>query len=277
MTLSLHQKALNCVKNYKQAELELLNILGQIDQDKTYLAVGVSSLFRYCVEILKLSESDTMKFIQVTRKSVEVPELKEAIANGDITTTKASRIASVITPANCGSWIQTAKESNHRELEREIAALNPEQQVVEKIKPVSINQYELKLTLSAELQKKLERLKVILNTNSIQDLLEISVDAMLEKKDPVLKALKSKSRLENEPQISKPINKNESRLANRYIPASIRHQVYLRDRGMCVFKNCGETRYVQIHHRKLLSQGGTHILSNLVTLCSSHHRMLHVH
>ncbi len=279
MTLNLHEKALTCAKNYKRCELELLNILGLIDQDNTYLAFGVSSLFRYCVEILKLSEADTMKFIQVTRKAALIPELKTAIENGDITTTKAARISSVITPGNHLQWIETAKLSTHRELEREVASANPVPHTVHKIKPLDAEYSELKLTISKELQQKLEQVQKILNTSSIHDALEKSLDHILKKKDPLAKAERSLNNLHRTCDVAKVVtsslvttNKN-----SRVLPAHTKHKVFLRDRGRCTFKNCGSDRFIQIHHRKPVSQGGTHELTNLMTLCHAHHRMLHAH
>ena len=35
------------------------------------------------------------------------------------------------------------------------------------------------------------------------------------------------------------------------------------------------TRFVQIHHVEFQSDGGTHEISNLVSLCTAHHRLLH--
>lgn len=40
---------------------------------------------------------------------------------------------------------------------------------------------------------------------------------------------------------------------------------------------CPETRlrYLHVHHLKARSQGGTHALDNLVTLCREHHQVIH--
>lgn len=68
----LHKTALRCVANYKRCEKHLIEILESIDRHKAYLALGVSSLFRYCVEKLGLSESESYRFIQVMRKSAQI-------------------------------------------------------------------------------------------------------------------------------------------------------------------------------------------------------------
>ena len=64
------------------------------------------------------------------------------------------------------------------------------------------------------------------------------------------------------------------------IPATIKHQVYLRDKGQCQWQEkhghiCGSQKYVELHHLKPIAQGGEHTLDNLVSLCSGHHKSLH--
>lgn len=269
MTLNLHEKALTCAKNYKRCELELLNILTQIDQDKTYLAFGVSSLFRYCVELLKLSEADAAKFIQVVRKAAVVPELKTAIEMGEITTTKAARIAAVITQENHQTWIQTAKNSTHRELEREVASVQPKALTKERIKVLTPEYSELKLNISKELESKLRRAQEVLRTGNLEQTLENLVELALNYKDPVRKA----ERVQNKQTAVQ--HRTCDVRPKRYIPAAIRHQVFLRDQGKCTFKNCNETRNTEVHHKILISRGGRHTLENMTTLCYAHHSMMH--
>jgi hypothetical protein len=65
------------------------------------------------------------------------------------------------------------------------------------------------------------------------------------------------------------------------IPAAILHAVNLRDQRRCAQvqedgTRCGEARWVDIHHKILVSQGGTHALDNLITLCSAHHKFRHL-
>jgi 5-methylcytosine-specific restriction endonuclease McrA len=95
--------------------------------------------------------------------------------------------------------------------------------------------------------------------------LEAALDALLEKKDPVKKAERTRLR------------KVRATTATLTMPASIRHEVNLRDRGKCQFPGCTHTRYVDLHHIIPRSQGGAHTADNLITLCSAHHRIWHRH
>jgi hypothetical protein len=60
----------------------------------------------------------------------------------------------------------------------------------------------------------------------------------------------------------------------RTIPAAIRRALNLRDPGCC-FPGCTHGRYLDAHHVKHWIDGGETKLSNLVSLCRTHHRLVH--
>jgi hypothetical protein len=60
----------------------------------------------------------------------------------------------------------------------------------------------------------------------------------------------------------------------RIIPPGIRRALNARDQG-CRFPGCSFKRYVDGHHVKHWAHGGETCLSNLVTLCRFHHRLVH--
>jgi hypothetical protein len=60
----------------------------------------------------------------------------------------------------------------------------------------------------------------------------------------------------------------------RSIPPAIRRALHTRDGG-CRFPGCTHQRYVDAHHIEHWADGGETKLSNLVTLCRLHHRLVH--
>lgn len=60
----------------------------------------------------------------------------------------------------------------------------------------------------------------------------------------------------------------------RSIPPAIRRALASRDTG-CRFPGCTFTRFLDAHHIKHWAHGGETKLSNLVTLCRWHHRLVH--
>ena len=60
----------------------------------------------------------------------------------------------------------------------------------------------------------------------------------------------------------------------RQIPSAIARALWLRDGG-CRAPGCGRRRHLHAHHIQGWAEGGATKLSNLMLVCSSHHRMLH--
>ena len=60
----------------------------------------------------------------------------------------------------------------------------------------------------------------------------------------------------------------------RAIPAAIRRALQSRDRG-CRFPGCDRSKFTHAHHIRHWADGGETRLSNLVTLCSYHHHLVH--
>jgi hypothetical protein len=61
---------------------------------------------------------------------------------------------------------------------------------------------------------------------------------------------------------------------SQIVPPWLRRLVRRRDRG-CRFPGCGRTRFTQPHHMWWWSHGGPTNIDNLVSLCNTHHRLLH--
>lgn len=59
------------------------------------------------------------------------------------------------------------------------------------------------------------------------------------------------------------------------IPDDIRQAVIERDRGGCRFPGCRLAAGIDIHHIKYRSEGGSHEMSNLISLCREHHSLVH--
>ena len=61
---------------------------------------------------------------------------------------------------------------------------------------------------------------------------------------------------------------------SRTIPAAIRRALQARDVG-CRFPGCTHTHFLHAHHIQHWAEGGHTSMSNLVTLCAFHHKLVH--
>jgi hypothetical protein len=63
--------------------------------------------------------------------------------------------------------------------------------------------------------------------------------------------------------------------AKQDVPPAMRRTVLRRDHHRCTAPGCRNVRFVDVHHIQLSSEGGCNRVSNLITLCSVHHRAAH--
>lgn len=293
----LHQKALAIVSRYKKSEFELIEILEQVDRHKIFYQLGFGSLFEYAVKGLGLSEAVSYIYIRVARKTREVPALKEEIKGGHISVSKATKIAAVVTKENQSHWLELAKFSSKRELEKQIALARPKDAIAEKMdfisdahEQVSLKAYNkcvrvrVQLGISEKLMLQFRRAQDVLSQRrrksvSLEEVLEEIVPLYLAKEDPVeiakrqeirgkLKKQLVPGRVSHTPQDRKPIG------------SGLRHRVFLKYKGQCGHidehgNRCQSRRFLDVHHIEMVSLGGMNDFDNLTLLCSGHHKMIH--
>ncbi len=263
----LHRQAITAASNLRIAESRLIDLFQQIEACSGFLQLGYTSLHVYATEALGLSDDCAYKLIRVQRKAVEVPDLKEAVASGKITVSKAVVIVPVINPRNKNYWIEMAANSSKRELEKAVAEVNPELAKSEKAKPIGNNLIKLELTLTEDAFALLKRAQELFEQKkstalTFAETIHLLSEQFVKREDPVEKA---------------------DRNAHKTGPgASKIHKVHRRDRGRCQFvhangKPCQQRKWLHVHHIKPKEEGGGDEPENLITLCSAHHKIVHTY
>ncbi len=302
LTHQIHKRALELSATYKKTEGALLDILEQVDRHRVYLKHGHSSLFLYVVRELGLSESVAYNLIMVSRKAREVPELKGLISAGAITLSNAKRITPVLCAKNKSEWLEKATRLSSRQLEKEVAKLRPQTATQEHASYVSENRLKLEVGLSEKDMLDLRRVQDLLSQArgravSLEEVIATMTQEHLRRHDPVQRAKRQIAKKGKQPQpvarqkiseettepdpTPKATPPSRVRPAQRIpIPANLLHQIRLRDQGRCTYtgkdhKRCNQSRWLDIHHKIPVSQGGDNTLENLTTLCSAHHDWIH--
>jgi hypothetical protein len=244
----IHQQALVNAKTYLTSERQLLLTLIEVDTDRTFELHGFTYLTPYCIKALGLSEDIAKCLVRIVRKSHEVPELAQAVIDAKISLFKAKAISSVITNENKHEWINKARTLGKAALENEIS------------KTTGQGKKPIRLDLTHETYDKLTRARDLLSSKlqamaTQEETLDWALTELLHRHDPVEKAARSRGH-------------------------SLRHQVTRRDQETCQFiyqdgSQCEERKWLERHHIVHRMHGGEDSLENLVTLCSSHHRMVH--
>lgn len=272
------ERAVCRAKNYLLSEAELLESIIEIDRLRIFEKFGFCYLTTYCVKHLGLDESVAGVLVRVARKSQIVPELRTAVVEGHVSISNARTISAVITKDNHAEWINKAKTLPKNKLEREVATVSPAKAKPEKARHVGNGRVQIILNLSEEEFEQRSRIKNLVSQSIGKSATDSDVEVAMMNcyqfhRDPVKKAERAANRKSKESDASQ----DSSAVS---IPAHVEHVVNLRDRGVCQGRLvdgtiCGSTRWTHLHHIIPRVQGGRDIPENLITLCSSHHRLWH--
>ena len=274
---SLHDRAIRVSKTYRKCEGILIDIIDEVDRLYLYEKFGERSKFDYCRKQLELTESISYALIGIARKSRVVPELKLAVQEGDLSATTASRLCSQITPQNQKNWIETATSSTKAELEQKLAKANPKRGKRTSKKPVNGETTRLAIDLPNSVLAMHKRVREIecqrkRKAVSEAETMAAAYNSYLDRHDPVRKAERAKENVihpTSAPSVGRtPRKAHEEHARNR------------RDRGRCQLELpdgsiCNESTWTEGHHIIAVALGGSNDPSNMITLCSKHHSMIH--
>jgi hypothetical protein len=272
IAMVLDLKARKLGKTYLLTEGELLSVLIEMREKKVFPELNFLGIFDYCERALNLSRAQAYYFKSVAEKAEEVPEMKEAIIQGELTLSQARRIVPAINQSNHEEWIEKAKTLTQTELERAVTAVNPKSHVREKIKPVAMELSELKVGVGKETEEDIEALRHILSRKlrkpaSLSDVIAWMAKECRKKFDLTQSKIISSGNRPLKP-------------GRQPVRISTKKTVYQREQSQCTHRSsdsrrCIQKRWVQMHHKIEVANGGLNTPPNLTLLCHAHHKMLH--
>src|SRR5215203_4427664 len=118
--LLLNVKAL--ASRERDATVQLIASLAELDARRLYLGEGYRSLFTYCTQCLHLSEHAAYGRIEAARAARSWPVILELLSDGSITLTTVCLLASHLTSDNHRQILETAKHKSKREVQLLVAA-----------------------------------------------------------------------------------------------------------------------------------------------------------
>ena len=281
---NLHRRAVAWGLGHRGAEADLVLALQDVGRARLYRAFDCPSLFAYAVRELGLTDSVAGQSIAVARKAARVPRLQEAIVARRISVSLASRINRCLTLENAEAVIAFALSHTFREVDEECARLNPRPDAGDGAKPTGDKRIKLTVTVSRDTYEKIRRVQSLEarcgRDAGMERALAAATEDYLSKRDPVRKAARAKPTTEA-PASAKPCaHRDKQNRLRKPLTAGQRHAVHARDGGRCAHvgesgKRCASDRFVDVHHVHPVSKGGGNEPSNLTTLCSFHHDLVH--
>ena len=238
-TFSLAQKE-------REILMSILNHLREIDRRKLYAELQCSSLFDYCVKVLKYSEGQASRRVSAARLLREIPQISKHIESGEINLTQLNQAKSffhemqIQKPSEKVDIILKLSGKSTRESEKMLWEMKSD----DAPKRVTI-------TLKEESYEQLKKVQGLKSHKAVDmdSLILLMCDEVLKIWDPTVTKRQGKG---SQPQ-------------SRYISAALKATVWKKDSGKC--RNCGGKSRLEIDHIKPFALGGLSIQENLRLLC----------
>ena len=274
----------------RRATVCLISHLAEFDVRRLYLGAGFSSLFTYCTEILRLSEHETYNRIEAARAARRFPILLELLNDGRLSLTTVRLIAPHLTGENRQELIAAASGKSKREVEEMLARRSPRPAIPSSVRklpaapapvvspppsrrptldPLGPDRYAIKFTASAATREKLrlaqDLLRHVIPNGDPAEIFDRALTALLN--DLARKKLAA---------VRRPAKKNRRHSASsRYVPATVKRAVWLRDGGQCAFRSqsgrrCSERGFLEFHHVQPYPAGGQATIENIELRCRAH-------
>jgi hypothetical protein len=292
----------------RHATAELIALLMELDSRRLYLAQGCSSLFTYCMEVLRLSEHAAYGRIETARAVRRFPVILEWLAEGSLNLTTIGLLSAHLTPTNHLELLEAARHKSKRQVEQllaRVAAKPDAPSLVRKLPEIPGAQGQTLVDRCADSPRSQvapapvpippkrsttvkplapERYKIQFTIGRetydqlrrVQDLLRHSIPngdpaAIFERALKLLlgELLKRKLAATDRPRTS-----HATEPTSRHIPAAVKREVWRRDGGQCAFRGmrgrCTETGFLEFHHVVPFADGGQTTVANLELRCRAH-------
>ena len=290
---ALHQNLLSLRGTERDIVAKILCHLREVDRRKMFCDFEQSSLFDYAVNILGYSEGQAHRRIQAMRLIKGLPPaakktVENKIKSGELSLSNVSSAQSVFNRVQKAepnkAYTGSQKASILRELENKSA--RDGQKVLLKLQPtaalpldrqrvLSEEKTELKIVIDETTKELLENVRALLGPKGADMTYDELFKLMAQETTKNLEAKRfGKKRTQPSAPEQNPLstlkvdsaNENsDSHGSTRYLPAGIRHRVWVRDNGRCT--KCAGKRNLQFDHRLPLAFGGETSVENLRLLC----------
>jgi len=283
----------------RKLEAELLTHLAEVDARKLYLKEGCTSMFVYCTEVLRFSESEAYHRIAAARAACSYPAVLERLDSGEIHLSGITLLAPHLTPENQVALLSRAKHKSKRAIEALVADLRPRPAAASCVrrlpppqhpnivappppsasqpcsprapKPLGAGRFRIQFTATQETHAKLRELQALLRhqipNGDLGQIFDRALELLLA--DVRRKRFAATSR----PRAARAAKGHSS----RHIPADIRRQVSKRDKNRCQYtshagRRCATRNSLEFHHLEPWARSQRHSVEGLVLMCRAHNQ-----
>jgi hypothetical protein len=119
------------------ATADLIRSLAEVEARRLHLAIGCSSMFGYCTQVLHLSEHAAYARIAAARAATQFPVVMDLLIEGAITLTTVTLLGRHLTAENHATLLESARHKSKADVEMLVATLHPQADVPSAVRKVS--------------------------------------------------------------------------------------------------------------------------------------------
>jgi len=305
-----HQFELNAAVEHSST-MKMLHFLNDLERRKSYLDLGYSSVFDYCVRKIKYSSSQAGRRIQAARCCRRYPEAWGYLRGREVCVMTLAMIESIVTDDNKDEIFERVRGASRREVERLMSEYRPAAALRDRIRYVQVpapqpgdlnralvdrhcaraipEQYRdripseekvfVQFLADEEFLQLFEEIRDLMGGSVFESFVEVIKPVLKEYRNRHSPVAKQQRRVARKREESPDSHRWEWKDAtkSRHIPEQTRDEVFVRDGGQCSFvapdgTRCQCTKGVQVDHIRPFANGGPHDPSNLRLLCGAHNR-----
>jgi hypothetical protein len=290
----------------RESTAELIAHLAELAARRAHRGESEGSLFKYCTQVLRLSEAATCNRLAAASAARKFPVILRLLAEGLVNLTTIRLLAPYLTAGNHAAVLHAARGKTKAEVLEIKAGLEPRPDVPSSVRkvpaprtpvvvgdlpvlagpspdprpglpvapptrpvvePLAPARYKVQFTVSKETQEKLRR---------VQDLMRREIPsgdpgAIFDRALDLLLAQAEKKAFAatSSPRPARPVAPR-----SRTILAEVRRAVWKRDGGQCAFVGprgrCSERAFLEFHHLEPYAHGGEATEGNIALRCRTH-------
>ena len=120
----------------REATADLIRSLAEVEARRLHLAIGCSSMFGYCTQVLHLSEHAAYARIAAARAATRFPVVMDLLIEGAITLTTVTLLGRHLTAENHVALLESARHKSKTDVEMLVATLHPQPDVPSSVRKV---------------------------------------------------------------------------------------------------------------------------------------------
>ena len=253
------------------ATIKMLHFINDLERRKTFLELGYSSVFDFCVRRIKYSSSQAGRRIQAARCCRRYPELFGYLRNREVCIMTLAMIEGIITDDNHDEIVKRVRGASRREVERLISEYRPAAALRDRIRYVHVplpqprdlntalldracqqaipEQYRdripavekvfVQFLADEEFLTLFEEVRGLMGSHALEGLADVMKVALKEYRDRNSPAARKQRRDERKRATSPDSHRWEWQNAQdesaRHVPDEVRDEVFVRDEGQCTF------------------------------------------